>query len=265
MQLALTTLAGSFIIITSLLFITNSFHHLLAFTQPIQQPPPSSSSSSPQPTILQRPVGGTTENGTIDSLIFTPATRWIATGNWSIGINNGIPTFFITNMTWYNNNGTGTHTHELQNFRSTQAGQITIEPNNSLFLRGVMDVGTNHRIVWKNVQSTIDIKGGKTISILLNDNQTNRHFAGQPIYGIVTSFTRCSDEPGPNMEVLPPCKSPLPQQSTTFSTTTNTGQQSPALLTNSSSTGSGTTSAGLTTSNTTTQTGKSPFDILGGG
>jgi hypothetical protein len=107
-------------------------------------------------------------------------------------------------MTWYNNNGTGTHTHEFLNFKSS-AGKITIQPGNSIFLKGVMDVGTNHRIVWKNVHSTIDIKGGKTISISLNTKETKNHFAGQTIYGVVTSLTHCSDEPGPNMEVLPPC------------------------------------------------------------
>jgi hypothetical protein len=68
-----------------------------------------------------------------------------------------------------------------------------------------MDVGTNHRITWRNVNSTVDIKGGKTIAISVDDKDTNNHFAGQPVYGVITSLTRCSDIPGPNMEVLPPC------------------------------------------------------------
>ena len=80
-------------------------------------------------------------------------------------------------------------------------------------MKGLMDVGTNHRVTWKNVHSTIDIKGGKTISISLDDKETNKHFAGQTIYCIVKlfksfkSFTKCSDQPGPNMEVLAPCSS----------------------------------------------------------
>jgi hypothetical protein len=161
-------------------------------------------------------------------------------------------------MTWYNDNGTASHTHELINFRSIGEGvggvgvgrqqpittPIVVEPDNGVSLRGVVDIGANHRIVWKNVQSTIDIKkGGKIISILLNDAQTNNHFGGRPIYGIVTSFIRCSDMPGPNMEVLPPCMS-IPSQSaaaalptTTFSTpptiatANNTGLQSPTNFT----------------------------------
>jgi hypothetical protein len=121
-----------------------------------------------------------------------------------------------------------------------------------LFLKGVMDVGTNNRIVWKNVLSTIDIKGGKTISISVNDAQTNLHFARQLVHGVVTSFTRCSDVPLSNNEVLPPRMS-IPAQSaaTTFcpsTTATNTG-------TNPSSPSGNTTTS---IPNTTKSPGKSP-------
>jgi hypothetical protein len=119
-------------------------------------------------------------------------------------VRNGNVNSFNTNMTWYNNNGTATHTHQLSNFRATE-GKVAIKPDNSLSLKGMMDVGTNNRIVWKNVHATIDIKGGKTFSTSVNDNETNHHFAGQTIYGVVTSLNRCSDQPGANMEVLPPC------------------------------------------------------------
>jgi hypothetical protein len=107
-------------------------------------------------------------------------------------------------MTWYNNNGTGTHTHELLNFK-TNPIDVTVKPGDNVLVKGLTDVGTNHHITWTNVHSTIDIKGGKTISISLDDKETNKHFARQTIYGIVKSFTQCSDQPGENMEVLPPC------------------------------------------------------------
>jgi hypothetical protein len=171
---------------------------------PPEQQQPQQAPQSPSPTSTPVSVEGITANGTINSLIYAPATKWIATGNWSMLVRNGNVSFFNTNMTWYNNNGTGTHTHQLINFRATE-GKVAIKPDNSLSLKGLMDVGTNNRIVWKNVHSTIDIKGGKTFSTSVNDNETNHHFAGQTIYGVVTSLTRCSDQPGPNMEVLPPC------------------------------------------------------------
>jgi len=177
---------------------------------PLQQQPPlqSQQPSFPPPQQQQppavAPLSQTTAKGTIDSLIFAPGTRWIATGNWSMVLRNGNVNSFNTNMTWYNNNGTGTHTHEILNFKSNPIN-VTIKPGENVLVKGLADVGTNHRISWKNVPSTIDIKGGKTISISLDDKETNKHFAGQAIYGVVKSFTQCSDQPGENMEVLPPC------------------------------------------------------------
>ena len=172
-----------------------------------QQPsPPQQASPSPkseQPPAVA-PLTQITANGTIDSLIFAPSNRWIATGNWSMVLRNGNVNSFNTNMTWYNNNGTRTHTHELLNFKSNPI-DITVKPGNNVLIKGSMDVGTNHRITWTNVHSTVDIKGGKAISISLDDKETNKHFAGQTIYGIVKSFHKCSDRPGENMEVLPPC------------------------------------------------------------
>jgi hypothetical protein len=238
-QLILLELAVLFI--SSLFLITNSVH-LQAF-QPVQLPQspfisptiPPGAESSPQPAIpppppplqpssppqqaippeqqqlsspQQEPGASLTAQGTINSLISAPQNKWIATGNWSMDVNNGKVTSFITNMLWYNDNGTATHTHEIQNFKSTEGKMLTVQPDNSLFLKGLVDVGTNQRMVWKNVHSTIDIKGGKTIVISLDHKQTNNHFAKQSIYGVVTSLTPCSDEPGPNMEVLPSCRLP---------------------------------------------------------
>jgi len=162
-----------------------------------------------QPAPIEPPVAapakGLTANGTIGSLIFAPGNKWLTSGDWTLILRNGNVSSFSTNMTWYNENGTSTHTHELLNLRPNGgAGSITATPDD-IIIKGLMDVGTNHRIVWTNVHSTIDIKGGKTISISLADKDTNKHFAGQAIYGVVKSFTMCSDEPGPNMEVLEPC------------------------------------------------------------
>jgi hypothetical protein len=124
-----------------------------------------------------------------------------------MNVDKGNVTFFDTNMTWYKSNGITSHTHEFQSFKSAGAKMISLPQGaNNVSFKGIMDVGTNHRIVWKNVPTTININGSKTISISVADNATNRHFAGQPIFGLVTSFISCSDVPGANMEVLPICR-----------------------------------------------------------
>jgi hypothetical protein len=140
----------------------------------------------------QQPIQEFMLKGTVNSLIKTPTADRIASGNWTLNLNyNRNNSYFMTEMTWFNNNGKTSHTHEFQNFRFTAPGASiipTVQPGNNLVLKGVMDVGTNHRIVWKNVPTTIDINGEKTINILVADNATNHHFAGQPIFGLVSSF-----------------------------------------------------------------------------
>jgi hypothetical protein len=159
----------------------------------------------PEQAISQEPVrNGFKADGTVNSIISTPKVKWIATGNWSMFAGNGKIMSFITNMSWYSNNGTASHTHEFEKFVPI-GGNVTLGSDNSVHLNGLIDVGTNHRTVWKNVHSVFDMKGGKAMFISVNDQETNNHFAGQPIYGVVTSLIRCSDEPGPDMEVLPPC------------------------------------------------------------
>jgi hypothetical protein len=152
------------------------------------------------------PPIGLVSGGTINSLINTPTTKWIATGNWSINVINGTMKFFATNMTWYNSNGTAAHSHEFLNFAGDNGKVITLQqPGNNVNIKGIMDVGTNNRIVWKSVPSTIEINGKKTITISVEDNATNHHFASQPILGVVKTIVLCSDIPGPDMQVLPPC------------------------------------------------------------
>jgi hypothetical protein len=259
-----------------------------------ESPPPPASSQEVIPSQQQQgPNEGIIAHGIVDSLILTPtATTWIATGNWTIGVNNGNAALVTANMTWYNDNGTSSHTHEILNFRpfAAASGQgqeqsIVVQPdNNSLSLRGVVDVGANHRIAWNDVQSTMDIKrGGKILSISLDDTQTSNHFGGRPIFGIVTSFIRCSDVPGPNMEMPTPCLNiPVtsPQPTVTVppapppTTTTAPTVSPPTIAANNNTVQTPTNSATPTppSGNTTSSrppisnaTGKSPFDILGGG
>jgi hypothetical protein len=154
------------------------------------------SSKTHLPQQHQQPTQGFMSKGTVNSLIKTATTDWIASGNWTLNLNyNRNNSYFKTEMTWFNNNGKTSHTHEFQNFRfTTPRANITAaaQLGNNLVLKGVMDVGTNHRIVWKNVPTTIDINGEKTITISVADNATNHHFAGQPIFGLVTSLVPLS-------------------------------------------------------------------------
>lgn len=153
-------------------------------------------------------ASGFVANGKINTVIDVPNGKWLAAGNWSIIVNNGNVTSFDTKMTWYNSSGTNAHTHELTNFKSvsdnTQAVPMNLTDKQKT-IEGFTDVGSNGRTSWFEVPTVITINDGKIISISVDDNKTNGHFARQPLLGIVDSFVPCSDVPGPNMEFLPPC------------------------------------------------------------
>jgi hypothetical protein len=153
-------------------------------------------------------ASGFVANGKINTVIDVPNGKWLAAGNWSIIVNNGNVTSFDTKMTWYNSSGTNAHTHELTNFKSvsdnTQAVPMNLADKQKT-IEGFTDVGSNGRTSWFEVPTVITINDGKIISISVDDNKTNGHFAGQPLLGIVDSFVPCSDVPGPNMEFLAPC------------------------------------------------------------
>ena len=153
-------------------------------------------------------ASGFVANGKINTVIDVPNGKWLAAGNWSIIVNNGNVTSFDTKMTRYNSSGTNAHTHELTNFKSvsenTQAVPMNLTDKQKT-IEGFTDVGSNGRTSWFEVPTSITINDAKIISISVDDNKTNGHFAGQPLLGIVDSFVPCSDVPGPNMEFLPPC------------------------------------------------------------
>jgi hypothetical protein len=161
-------------------------------------------------------------NGTINSVLFVPHNEWIATGNWSTIVDNGKVVSFVVNMVWNNANGSSSHTHQIKHFRpigtattssttsnnNTTKSIVTLQPDNSLVLKGLSDVGTNGRIVWKNVHTVVDINKGKTINIAVNDKETNSHFAGQHVFGIVKSLDRCSEQQAQSMNILSSCSPP---------------------------------------------------------
>ena len=141
-------------------------------------------------------------NGLIDSVILTANSNWDATGDWSLIVEDGEVSNFTTTMAWYN--GTSSHTHEFLNFVSDD--EITLPTDNLVTIDGQMDIGSNGEITWEEVESTITIGGGgKTITISLDHDATDHHFAGQTIRGTTTYLAACSDEPGPNMELQPSC------------------------------------------------------------
>jgi len=129
-------------------------------------------------------------NGEISSLVLgmpsntrtvdmTSVQKFILSGNWSIDVSQGKLSNFKVKFYTGPVNRADNHTHQLSNFRINSNTPIQLKPDKSLSLSGILDVGTNGNKAWNNVNATVDISSGRTITIWLDDNDTQRHFMGQ--------------------------------------------------------------------------------------
>jgi len=138
-------------------------------------------------------------NGAISSLVLgmppntktvdmTTVQKFILSGDWSMDVNQGKLTKFNANFyTGPVNGGTSNHTHQLSNFRISTSNNspIQLTPDKSVSISGIVDVGTNGKKAWNDVNATVVISKGRTIAISLADEDTQSHFMGQQIYGVV--------------------------------------------------------------------------------
>ena len=82
--------------------------------------------------------------------------------------------------------GSRGHIHQITNFRPDENEMIKPTPdNNSLSINGTADIKINGKTIWNNVDLSIIISKGSTITIDPNDKQTDNHFGNQQVYGIV--------------------------------------------------------------------------------
>jgi len=143
-----------------------------------------------------KPIDTFSMNGAISSLVLgmppntkaidmTTVQKFILSGDWSMKVDKGKLTSFATNFyTGPVNGGTSNHTHQLSNFQVNN-GNYVLTPDKTISISGILDVGTNGKNAWNDVHATVVISKGRTITIGLADKDTQRHFMGQQIYGIV--------------------------------------------------------------------------------
>jgi hypothetical protein len=137
--------------------------------------------------------------GTISSLVFgMPAStntvnmssvqKFILSGNWNLSTDKGKLINFTSDFYTGPVNGADNHTHHLRNLRVATDTPILLSPEGSTKLLGILNVETNGKNAWNNVNTEITISNGRTIAITLADDDSQRHFMGQPIYGIVENI-----------------------------------------------------------------------------
>ena len=130
-------------------------------------------------------LGVSANTKTID---LTTVQKFILSGDWSMSVDQGKLTNFNANFYTGPVNGANNHTHQLSNFRVNNNSPIQLSSDNSLSISGILNVGTAGNNAWNDVNTTVVISNGRTISISLDDSDTQRHFMDQQIYGIVNGI-----------------------------------------------------------------------------
>ena len=120
-------------------------------------------------------------------------TSYVLDGKWKLEVVNGNATDFSSKFTMVHLDGTSRHYMILMNFKqdNATAGSIQVQPDGTTTIKGILDVIEKKDFLnpeFSNVNTQITINKYNTISINVDDAQTNQHFAGQPIRGVVDEF-----------------------------------------------------------------------------
>ena len=148
----------------------------------LSQTSPSTATFDMDGVISSLILGIPANTKTID---MTTVQKFILSGDWTMSVDQGKLTNFNANFYTGPVNGANNHTHQLSNFRANNNSPIQLSSDNSLSISGILNVGTAGNNAWNNVNTTVVISNGRTISISLDDNDTQSHFMDQQIYGIV--------------------------------------------------------------------------------
>ena len=120
-------------------------------------------------------------------------TSYVLDGKWKLEVINGNVTDFSSKFTMVHLDGTNRHYMILMNFKqdNATAGTSQVQPDGTTTIKGILDVIEKKDFLnpeFSNVNTQITINKYNTISINVDDAQTNQHFAGQPIRGVVDEF-----------------------------------------------------------------------------
>lgn len=124
------------------------------------------------------------------------APPYVLSGDWNLDVQDGSVSDFAANFTMVHIDGTERHSHDLSNFVSSNSSTIDISAEGTSFIFGTVDVATDGEQRWTGVDALIIIERNNVISLSLATEDTDDHFMGQPIYGVVDSMT---DENGNEM------------------------------------------------------------------
>ena len=120
-------------------------------------------------------------------------TSYILAGKWKLEVVNGNIIDIGFKFTVVHFDGTNRHYMILANFKqdNSTASAIQVQSDGTTTIKGILDVIEKKDLLrpeWSNVNTQITINKYNTISINVDDAQTDQHFNGQPLRGVVDEF-----------------------------------------------------------------------------
>ena len=115
--------------------------------------------------------------------------QYIVGGNWNLNVQGGNVTNFSANFAMVHPDGTEFHTHNITNFVIGN-GTVQLVQGQETSISGTADIYTNGTNRWPGADTTLTLtQNGAVMTIMPAAEETDNHFQGEPIYGIVSSLT----------------------------------------------------------------------------
>ncbi len=130
---------------------------------------------------------------------------YVLGGKWRFDVINNNVTYLKLNITMITAKGTGEHFHVIV-FKPITVGISTltsdtvgnsnfyINPNNNtVSFSGSVDIITNGVIEWRDVHVKASIYNNNVLRVYLDKTETQNHFFGKPVLGLVNSIEPISN------------------------------------------------------------------------
>src|SRR5215211_2563331 len=153
-------------------------------------------------TVVATPFDTFTANGVITATIQAQGggggnqtaggggqSPYILGGNWNLNVQGGNVTDFAANFNMVHTDGTEYHTHNITNF-SIGNNTVQLIQGQETSINGTADYSVNGTNKWPGVDTTLTLTDNSAVMTIMPDPEdTDNHFQGQPIYGIVSGAT----------------------------------------------------------------------------
>ena len=116
------------------------------------------------------------------------ANPYILGGTWNMNVEQGNVSNLAIEFLMMRSDGSEYHSHSITNFRTINNTLITLDPSGTTSFSGTVDIYVNDTLQWPGVDTSVSIDRMVALTVEPAGEDTDNHFQGQPIHGIVASL-----------------------------------------------------------------------------